>query len=130
MDRIFKLLILLLILPCTIWAEDEKKKELPDKPTYMVLIQSSEGRKDRPRAPAMAADIECYYYDGYIHIEFSEAEGDATLRLVDEMTTETASYSFSTLSPFTVYIGVPTDVLRIEVVTSYGNTYVGYLTEW
>ncbi len=120
---------LLILLSALFVNADDKSKE--KEPKYLPInLEKGDLPTTRPRAPAMAADIECYYYDGYIHIEFSEAEGDATLRLVDEMTTESASYSFSTLSPFTVYIGVPTDVLRIEVVTSYGNTYVGYLTEW
>ncbi len=113
----------------SVFAEENLKTRIPDNPDLLVLVPSSEGRKDRPRSPAKAADIECYYYEGYICISFNEPEGNASLLLEDMMTSESATYSFNTSAPFAVYVGEPAGILRLQLSTDEGNTYVGYLTE-
>lgn len=108
---------------------DGNSMKIPENPDLLILVPSSEGRKDRPRSPAKAADIECYYYDGYICIAFDEPEGNASLLLEDMVTSESATYTFSTSAPFAVYVGEPSGILRLQLTTEDGNTYVGYLSE-
>ncbi|MDE6116062.1 MAG: hypothetical protein K2G33_00965 [Duncaniella sp.] len=126
-----KLIITFLVMLMSVGAyadDNPKDKDGNKEPKYLPLVLDKIGLPTtRPRSPAKAADIECYYYDGYICIAFNEPEGNASLLLEDMVTSESATYTFSTSAPFAVYVGEPSGILRLQLTTEDGNTYVGYL---
>lgn len=124
------MLILFACMTSVINAEEKKDKEQGQSKYHIVFVRTgSDISKDKPRMPAKVSDIECYYCDGIIYVSFEEPEGDATLRIEDIATSDHAVFSFSTSTPFTVNIGEVTGAIQLEISTSEGNNYIGYLTE-
>ncbi len=129
---ITKLMFLVLFIPVFSFADNKENKDEPNwdllekyKPISIVHPDSP----SKPRMPARYADIECYYCDGFIYISFDEPEGNASMTIEDVATAEKGIYTFSTLSPYTINIGEVKGTFRLEISTSEGHTYVGYLTE-
>ena len=114
-----------------IMAEDNGDTKTPTekkKRTY-IHITKIDPPTTKPRMPAKAADIECYYCDGIIYVSFEEPEGNATLRVEDLATFDYSVFNFSTSSTLTVNIGEISGTLQLEISTAEGNNYIGYLTE-
>ncbi len=84
--------------------------------------------KSRPRAPQRYSSVECYYENGMISIQFEIPEGDATFTVTDVVTGDNASTTFNTAVEFSYYIGTEPSTYLLEINTSAGNTYEGYLT--
>lgn len=72
-------------------------------------------------------NIECYYINGNIYIEFSEPEGDTTLTITNQFNGESIHTSFSATCLYSIYIGTKTGVYEISIETSSGEKYIGYL---
>ena len=111
--------ILMLLLPLSSFADNERVKP--------VELQKK-GSKDRPRAPQRYSPVECYYQDGVITIEFETAEGDATFTVTDVVTGDNVSTMFNTAMEFNYFIGSEPSTYLLEISTSAGNNYEGYLT--
>lgn len=133
MTRIITLMLMLLFAALsTVMNADDKGSGNTDDKTAQRIPFYQIGKdliKDKPRMPARYADIECYYCDGFIYISFDEPEGNASMTIEDVATAEKGIYTFSTLSPYTINIGEVKGTFRLEISTSEGHTYVGYLTE-
>jgi hypothetical protein len=87
---------------------------------------NKEKNNDRHRIPARQNDVECYYLDGNLHINFEFPEGDATLNIYDMSGTKCLQQPFSTTTTFIYNIGVVTEHVKIEIETST-NIYEGWL---
>lgn len=125
---------IMLLFACIVSVSAEEKKDnntnTEGSKYHIILIRTgSDISKDKPRMPAKAADIECYYCDGIIFVSFEEPEGNATLRVEDLASFDYSVFNFSTSSPLTVNIGEISGTLQLEISTTEGNNYIGYLTE-
>ena len=82
----------------------------------------------RSRPVERHSTVECYYQDGVITIEFEIPEGDAVFTVTDVMTGDNASTTFNTAMEFNYFIGSEPSTYLLEISTSAGNDYEGYLT--
>lgn len=100
----------------------------PLEKTEVTMLRTPTNHRDKhyPRVPAQAADIECFYLDGYIHITFDEPEGNATLCIYNIADEVYGECTFPTSMPFIYNIGEITESMKIEVTTE-SATYIGYL---
>ncbi len=85
-------------------------------------------KNDRPRAPQRHSAVECYYQDGVVTIEFENPEGNAVFTVTDVVTGDNASTTFNTAMEFNYFIGSEPSTYLLEISTSAGNDYEGYLT--
>lgn len=81
-----------------------------------------------PRLPSRQK-IECSYEDGTLFISFGLPEGEAELKVLDEVNGDVIVAPFDTQVPLHYYIGEIDGEKKIEVTTANGNTYEGWLTE-
>ena len=104
-------------------------KETTTEPNVVLLEKKGKdnGNK-RPKMPQRHSAVECYYQDGVITIEFEIAEGDAVFTVTDVMTGDNASTTFNTAMEFNYFIGSESSTYLLEISTSAGNDYEGYLT--
>ena len=103
--------------------KDEEKKQ-----AIIIVDDSKNTKNDRPRAPQRSSSVECYYQDGIITIEFETTEGDATFTVTDVVTGDNASTMFNTAMEFNYFIGSEPSTYLLEISTSEGNNYEGFLT--
>lgn len=113
------LAILMLLLPLSSFADNERVKPVE---------LGKKGSKDRPRMPQRHSSVECYYENGVISIQFETPEGDATFTVTDVVTGDNASTTFNTATEFNYFIGTEPSTYLLEINTSAGNVYEGYLT--
>ena len=123
----FILFIAAFLLPIVCFAETSNTKQ-PEKRDKVDLYKYDKdiNDKSRHRMPARHNDVECFYEDGYLHLTFEYPEGNATISITDIMDTPCLTQQFSTSTPFTIYIGEPTEPLNIKVTTE-ANIYIGML---
>lgn len=71
--------------------------------------------------------LEGYWAEGVIVLSFVESEGCADIRLTGISANECSELTFETSAPIYINVGYPEETLRIEITTSAGNGYEGYL---
>ena len=121
MSKLTLISLLWIICSINLEADNTNSTEIP--------IQKNERpTKHRPRAPQRHSTVECFYQDGIITIEFETAEGDATFTVTDVVTGDNASTMFNTAMEFNYFIGSEPSTYLLEISTSEGNNYEGYLT--
>lgn len=120
------LLPILILIGTNIYAEDNSKNE-KDPENQIIILLGSDYSNKRPRMPKRI-DIDCYYSDGILYINFEEPEGNAQLRLEDMISSEYSVYAFSTFSEYSINVGDIKNPIKIEITTDE-NTYIGYLSE-
>lgn len=108
---------------------DERQSTPSSQGAELVLLTTSTKQTNvRPhRAPVRQNDVECYYLDGNLHINFEFPEGDATLNIYDMSGTKCLQQPFSTTMPFIYNIGDVTEPIKIEIETRY-LIYEGFLS--
>ena len=74
------------------------------------------------------AEIVCYYQGGKIFIEFSKSQGWSTLKITDLVRSESSTSRFHSGLPFNYQLGNQPSTYLLEISTSAGNDYEGYLT--
>lgn len=83
-------------------------------------------KKIRPRDNSQK--VECYFYsDGKLLIKFPSSEGWADLVVSTPMGDVVHKERFHTGFEFSTYIGVPDMPWKIEVTTTQGGEYEGWL---
>ena len=100
----------------------------PSNDEYIELTPKSKNRDNdshRHRAPARQNDVECYYLDGNLHINFEFPEGNAILNIYDMSGTKCLQQPFSTTTTFIYNIGDITEPVKIEIETE-SNVYEGF----
>ncbi len=86
-----------------------------------IPMRKSKGEK--PRMPAMIT-VDCWYGDGELSIDFRNPEGEGDITVTDTSTGFTATDTFDSALPYTIYIGTPQSAV-ITLTTEEGNTYYG-----
>ena len=119
-----KLIIISLLFFISFFSLIAEKTE----PIQIPVKDKERHQNDRPRAPQRHSTVECYYQDGVITIEFETTEGDATFTVTDVVTGDNASTMFNTAMEFNYFIGSEPSTCLLEISTSAGNNYEGYLT--
>lgn len=124
MKKFITFLVLLLFVGISISAEPTT----PPKQREKIELHKEDcvHGNDRHRMPERHNNVECFYEDGYLHLTFEYPEGNATISITDIMDTPCLTQQFSTIVPFTLFIGEPTEPLRIEIITE-ANVYDGFL---
>ena len=117
------IIISLLCFICSLNLEAEKTES-----TQIPMWNKDRHKNDRPRAPQRHSTVDCFYQDGVITIEFEIPEGDAVLTVTDVVTGDNASTTFNTAMGFNYFIGSEPSTYLLEISTSAGNDYEGYLT--
>lgn len=85
-----------------------------------------DNKKIRPRDNSQK--VECYFYsDGKLFIKFPSSEGWAYLVVSTPMGELVHKERFHTGFEFSTYIGVPDMPWKIEVTTTQGGEYEGWL---
>ncbi len=125
MKNSFRLMSLLFFLSTCCFAYGDKKKDNP--PEIFKIYPKEETTKNRKRMPRRDC-IESYYQNGVITIEFEIPEGDALFTVTDVVTGDNASTTFNTAMEFNYFIGSESSTYLLEISTSAGNDYEGYLT--
>ena len=118
MKRIFIILICVLGL-ISIDAANERRS---------AINLSKRDIKYRPLSLVEHLNAQAYYEDGVIYVQFEYPEGDATFTVTDVVTGDNASTMFNTAMEFNYFIGSETSTYFLEISTSEGNNYEGYLT--
>lgn len=104
-------------------AEEELPDTLISSPPVIYLnpIISS----TRPHAPAVR-NVECTYENGYLYIDFINPEGICTITVSAPESGTCICEDFDSSVPAEIYIG-HMEYACIEVRTSAGRTYIGYI---
>lgn len=126
MEKILLVTLISIFFFSPVHGKDNKGDKTQRK--EVVLAKREPKYNDRPRAPQRHSSVECYYQNGVISIEFETPEGDATFTVTDVMTGDNASTTFNTAVEFNYYIGTTPSTYLLEISTSAGNAYEGYLT--
>ena len=85
-----------------------------------------DNKKIRPRDNSQK--VECYFYsDGKLLVKFPSSEGWANLVVSTPMGDVVHKERFHTAFEFSTYIGLPDMPWKIEIVTTGGGEYEGWL---
>lgn len=96
------------------------------KNSVSVYKLKLDSKKIRPRDNSQK--VECYFYsDGKLLIKFPSSEGWADLLVSTPMGDVVHKERFHTAFDFSTYIGVPDMPWKIEVTTTQGGEYEGWL---
>lgn len=100
----------------------------PDKPAVVIPITLNPAplKSNRPKTGGQK-DVECYYVNGWLHIDFPEQEGLASLSIRTEEGRLYTWRAFGTWREYSCYIGEMTGTLLISVKTMAGFEYTGIL---
>lgn len=97
--------------------------ESATKHVYKVNLKN---KKIRPRDNSQP--VECYFYsEGKLLITFPSSEGWADLLVSTPMGDVVHKERFHTAFEFSTYIGVPDMPWKIEIFTTQGGEYEGWL---
>lgn len=117
--RIFTLLFVILSLATPFVAMGQQSLKTAQK----VELKN---KKIRPRDNSQP--VECYFYsDGKLLIKFPSSEGWADLLISTPMGDVVHKERFHTAFEFSTYIGVPDMPWKIEIFTTQGGEYEGWL---
>lgn len=87
-----------------------------------------ENRNNRTKDTAIETPPVCYYDSGTLNISFTVPEGKATLTVTHMDSGEKSRETFLTYRPYTTWIGSVAGTYQIEIDTTHGGRYIGYLT--
>lgn len=118
---------LTLILFLTILSGFTSIIDAEDKPTTgPTTIELKKRPQCRPHDASSPGEVSCVYLNGYITTEFENPEGRATITVTCLDDGTSASSTFYTITPYSMYVGDVPGVYEITVKTSQ-NTYTGTL---
>ena len=111
-----------LISPLGFQAQDQNSQGGKPNATKVPIKNKKEPSPiARPHAPSRQ-QIDCYYLDGILYIEFLLPEGECQMTVTYDCGIE--DYLFSSTIPSEIYMG-ELDEFDIEIETENGNTYEG-----
>lgn len=116
-NRLYLILVLLALSLSNIAYASNDKKDVPMERTNNRTKDTSIGN-----LPI------CHYDNGALHISFAMPEGKATLTVTHLDSGEKNKETFLTYRPYTTWIGSNTGMYQIELDTTHGGKYIGYLT--
>lgn len=74
-----------------------------NKGQNIKLRPTNPNNKNKPRMPAMIT-VDCWYGNGELSIEFRDPEGECDITVTDTATGFTATDTFDSTLPYTIYI--------------------------
>ena len=89
------------------------------------IRRAKQSLSGRPKAPSRQ-NIFCVYDGEVLDFVFTYSEGECTLVVTNLSSGSVRSYSFDSSDEASVYVG-PLNTAKIEIVTSKGNEYEGYI---
>lgn len=118
-----QLLLLLVLISLSVSSNNVFAAEEED--SIEINVQKQHGH--RPRKPQKHGKVEGYYQDNILQIEFLSPEGDVTVTLINdgEIVYEMEDLDSSDL--IIIPIIEETGQYKIEITTSVGKRYIGYL---
>ncbi len=104
------------------WNNKAKRVEFRD-------ISKTDYRGNRPLSIGDVdnVSIDAIWNNGTLVVCFDEPEGSAIIEFLSMYSNESTSFNVDTSIPVSVNIGYPDEPIRIEMSTSAGNAYEGYL---
>lgn len=122
MTKLLKLLLISIFLSGCVFVNAEEKTH-----TDIPITRVENDRKHRKRMPEKR-NVIAHYINGCIVLDFMISEDDATVNVRNYNISYEFDESVSTDASVIIPIDEEIGTYQIDIITSKGNHYVGYLT--
>lgn len=117
---LFILLLSIVFSSETVFGEENRSKPFE--------INNTKRQEHRPRKPAMNKSVSAFYEDGILEIQFLSPEGESHVEILNLNNSVCWEENIDTEYPAAIFIPEEYGTYQIDIITSKGNHYVGYLT--